>query len=51
LVPQRESFESNILKLVGIKPVHSTLIGMSKANPATGQSLLQKLAELGARGD
>jgi putative NADPH-quinone reductase len=45
-----KSFERNILKLAGIKPVHSTLIGNVEGEPGERTDWLDKLAELGARG-
>ncbi|WP_342747309.1 hypothetical protein [Sphingomonas spermidinifaciens] len=45
-----KSFERNILKLAGIKPVHSTLIGNVERAPGERTGWLDKLTELGAHG-
>jgi putative NADPH-quinone reductase len=45
-----KSFERNILKLAGIAPVRSTLIGNVEGEAAERSDWLDKLADLGARG-
>lgn len=44
-----KSFERNILKLVGIKPVRHTLIGGVEESAADRQARLQELFDLGRR--
>ncbi|RYE02863.1 MAG: flavodoxin family protein [Sphingomonadales bacterium] len=44
-----KSFERNILKLAGVKPVHSTLIGNVEGEAGERSEWLEKLRELGAR--
>lgn len=47
-----KSLERNILGFVGIDPVHRTLIGATATmSPRTGTRWVQKMAELGRRGD
>lgn len=47
-----KSLERNMLGIVGIAPVHETLIGMtSNMKPADAQKWLVKLKRLGAAAD
>lgn len=45
-----KSFERNILKLAGIKPVESSLIGNIEGGPDDRVAWLERMRELGARG-
>ena len=45
-----KSFERNILKLAGIKPVSNSLIGNVEGDAATRAGWLETMAELGAAG-
>lgn len=47
-----KSLERNILGLVGIAPITTTLIGMvGNLKPETARKRLEKLEELGEKGD
>jgi putative NADPH-quinone reductase len=46
-----KSFQRNILKFAGIRPVESSLIGNVEGNPADRAAWLDRMRELGAHAD